>query len=239
MSNYRPITDIWILARAKLKGGEKYLIAILVCSLMIGIMPKLYSKQELRFIQGLAREKVNDSRIAKLCNDRFHSGSPMRTAKAIGYAVVDKLKIGTKRFTRNCDVCSGVFATSWPNARYCGEECRAVVDRQYAGRIYRLNPAQNIQQQTKRVRARVLERWKIILDTKGDSCSRCKEKFPFVVYDLHHPRGKESRKDTPSRVIRGGTQEDFHKMLSSVIILCANCHRLTHFELNNWSPRNV
>jgi hypothetical protein len=24
MSNYRPITDTWILERAKLKGGQKY-----------------------------------------------------------------------------------------------------------------------------------------------------------------------------------------------------------------------
>lgn len=66
--------------------------------------------------------------------------------------------------------------------------------------------------------------------------SHCKQSYPIVVYDLHHPNGKRSRKETPSKIIRTGTDGAFQQMLNQVEILCANCHRLHHAKTGDWAP---
>lgn len=80
------------------------------------------------------------------------------------------------------------------------------------------------------------ERWDIILNRLGDKCSKCQLTYPKVVYDLHHPSGKSSRKDTPSRIIRFATDQKFLEHLETWQLLCANCHRLHHAEIGNWHP---
>jgi hypothetical protein len=56
------------------------------------------------------------------------------------------------------------------------------------------------------------------------------------VYDLHHPNGKKSRKDSPSRIIRSGSERDFNNMLQEVEVWCPICHRLHHAEMGDWAP---
>lgn len=83
------------------------------------------------------------------------------------------------------------------------------------------------------------ERWKLILLTLGNECQRCHQSFPIVVYDLHHPKGKKSRKDTPARIVRFATDKVFREHLAQWELFCANCHRLHHAEINNWHPARV
>jgi hypothetical protein len=147
-----------------------------------------------------------------------------------------KIKRSNDRFTIVCEVCKTPFKSGWSNARYCGDECRAVVAREYANEIYRQDPKKNVQQQTVRARERIGRRWKIILNIKGDRCTKCKNKYPPVVYDLHHPNGKSDRKHSPSQIIRTGTNEAFQKMMDETELLCANCHRLHHAKTGDWAP---
>lgn len=195
-----------------------------------------WSDGELGLAGEMASVRKQCSEIARACNEAFHGGRAIRTYRSVEFALLEKLKLGGRRFTKICMVCESPFETSWPQARYCGPVCRGVIDWEYTNRNYRADPASNVKAQQLRVRARTTQRWGIILDTFGDKRGRCKETFPYVVYDLHHPKGKASRKDTPSRVIRLGSEEDFARLLRETVLLCANCHRLTHSESGDWAP---
>lgn len=195
-----------------------------------------YGKSELLLIESLYDKGLNREDIAKHCNEVYYAGRPIRTARSIEFALSEKLKRTDDRFSHICEVCKSTFRSGWPNARYCGDECRAVIDREYANKQYQLDPKKNVLQQTIRARKKYSDRWVIILNTLGNKCRRCKKSYPIVVYDLHHPNGKRSRKETPSKIIRTGTDEVFQQMLNEVEILCANCHRLHHAETGDWAP---
>jgi len=78
-------------------------------------------------------------------------------------------------------------------------------------------------------------RWKIIFKVLGRNCKRCRRRYPAVVYDLHHPKGKKNRNDTPTRIIRFAPEKEFLRHLKTWELLCANCHRL-HHATNGWYP---
>jgi hypothetical protein len=139
-----------------------------------------------------------------------------------------------------CKMCNRGFLHSQPHARYCRSECRALADRLDSRDRYRRNGvAVNTDRQRETTRLRWKRRWQIILNAFGDACQRCKKRYPCVVYDLHHRDGKKNRRDTPSKIIRGGSERRFLAMLNEVDLLCANCHRLHHAEIQNWAPRRL
>jgi hypothetical protein len=195
-----------------------------------------WSIDELALAGEMSGVRKRAPEIAAACNAAFHGGRSIRTHRSVEFALLEKLQKGGRRFNKDCVVCGNSFPTSWPQARYCGSDCRAVIDREYAKTTYRADPATNVGNQQIRVRRNTAERWKVILAKFGDQCGRCGLTFPHVVYDLHHPSGKASRKDTPSRVIRLGSKSDFERLLIETVLLCANCHRLTHSETGNWAP---
>lgn len=64
----------------------------------------------------------------------------------------------------------------------------------------------------------------------GDRCIRCLNTFPDCCYDFHHldPTIKDKK-------ISGIMRLDIKKLweeLEKCILLCANCHRIVHYELN-------
>ena len=196
----------------------------------------VYRDVELDLINRLYDSGCNREEIAVECNKNYYDGRPVRTAKGIEFVLLEKLKRKNDRFHHICEICNKPFRSGWSNARYCSEECHKVVEREYTNGVYKADLKKNIQQQTIRARARIARRWKIILDTKGDRCIKCKKTYPPVVYDLHHPNGKKSRKDSPSQIIRGGSEEHFNQMLQEVEIWCPICHRLHHAETGDWGP---
>jgi hypothetical protein len=195
-----------------------------------------YSDAELDFIVNLRQDGKTPRPIALLCNEQFHGGRAIRTSRSIEHALRLRPALVRRRVQKQCVVCKNFFRSSWVQARYCSEECRTVIDREYAAGIYRSDPQRNVLQQTIRVRARTERRWGIILANFGDRCGKCLLTFPREVYDLHHPKGKNSRDSTPSRMIRSATDDDFHKMLTETVLLCANCHRLEHISTKDWAP---
>jgi hypothetical protein len=84
--------------------------------------------------------------------------------------------------------------------------------------------------------ARFERRWAYILRTKGDRCRWCRHRFPVVVYDLHHPAGKASWRETPSIIIRNASEATFLAHVERWELGCSNCHRLHHVA-TGWSPR--
>lgn len=195
-----------------------------------------YSEQEADFIAKAIQSGQNNRDIAGACNTRFFQGRAIRTARAIEGFWTERRPLEHLRYRKVCEICSCDFRSNWSNARYCSEECRSVTDREYAASKYLAAPTVSLNSQRARVAARVELRWVVILKRFGDRCCKCRRRFPRVVYDLHHPLGKAGRHETPSRVIRYGTDEAFQKMLEQTELTCANCHRIEHARLGNWAP---
>lgn len=139
-------------------------------------------------------------------------------------------------YSKTCATCGRLFEFAWPNGLYCSRDCRAQAIRQRAREKYSLDPRTDLDKQREKLVARRAARWARILAEKGDECSRCHQSFPVVVYDLHHPNGKASRKETPAIVIAQGSEEAFEKLLRETVLTCANCHRLTHADAGDWAP---
>jgi hypothetical protein len=66
----------------------------------------------------------------------------------------------------------------------------------------------------------------------GGKCSVCGLKTEFIsVYDFHHKNPDEKEKGV--RNLLGCVWEKIEKELIKCILVCANCHRIIHFERDN------
>lgn len=63
---------------------------------------------------------------------------------------------------------------------------------------------------------------------KGGRCSRCGGVFHPAVYDFHHVTPLE--KDANPGELMGRNWDKVQAELDKCVLLCANCHRLTHTE---------
>lgn len=62
---------------------------------------------------------------------------------------------------------------------------------------------------------------------KGGKCSMCGFQGHQSVFDLHHLYGKKKKINFRT------TWDKIEKELEKCILLCANCHRLLHYEKDN------
>lgn len=67
------------------------------------------------------------------------------------------------------------------------------------------------------------------IDYLGGVCQKCNQSFHPSVYEFHHKNPDEKDRD-PSKML-SLKWEKLILELDKCILLCANCHRITH---NNW-----
>jgi len=81
-------------------------------------------------------------------------------------------------------------------------------------------------------RKRRKEAWEEIIESKGGCCGECKKEFHFSCYDLHHvdPTKKEY---SMAALVVNKTPGKLLNELSKCILLCANCHRIIHYNIKN------
>jgi hypothetical protein len=80
-----------------------------------------------------------------------------------------------------------------------------------------------------RVVKRVRDNKKKCIDFLGGKCNVCGLKTEFIsVYDFHHKNPEE--KEQGVRNLLGCVWEKLEKELTKCILVCANCHRIIHFE---------
>ena len=60
----------------------------------------------------------------------------------------------------------------------------------------------------------------------GNKCCDCEQTFPDYVYDFHH---LENKKFTIARMLHR-KWEDIVEELAHCVMICANCHRIRHYE---------
>jgi len=95
-------------------------------------------------------------------------------------------------------------------------------------RQYRLKNREKINKKTKDKRAnRLLE----AINLLGGQCSKCLQKFDPVCYDFHHLDPKEKDVTIGENMLI--SKDRFFAEVKKCILLCSNCHRLTHKELRN------
>lgn len=75
-------------------------------------------------------------------------------------------------------------------------------------------------------------RWKRkqeAVEYMGNKCFDCNTSFPLPAYDFHHLDPKE-KEGNPSHFINKRSDIRWKEELSKCVLLCANCHRIRHFE---------
>ncbi len=88
----------------------------------------------------------------------------------------------------------------------------------------RVRPVQN--EKTKQKSKDRKREW---VEKMGDKCQDCGQQFPDVCYDFHRIGGKDANPSAALRWNRIRMEEE----LSKCVLLCANCHRLRHFDGGN------
>jgi hypothetical protein len=62
----------------------------------------------------------------------------------------------------------------------------------------------------------------------GGKCSKCEQEYHRSVYDFHHINPEDKEHDW--HTLRELSWDVIEKEIEKCILLCANCHRLTHAE---------
>jgi len=71
-----------------------------------------------------------------------------------------------------------------------------------------------------------------IIEALGNKCKDCNKKFHPALYDLHHTDPK--LKLFEWKDLRKKSKADAWKEASKCILLCGNCHRFRHINLDTW-----
>lgn len=75
---------------------------------------------------------------------------------------------------------------------------------------------------------RLKQRKKELIDMFGGKCHECKNKYHYSVFEFHHL--DPTIKDKKIGRLVGKTIEKLKDELKSCIMVCANCHRLLHYD---------
>lgn len=72
------------------------------------------------------------------------------------------------------------------------------------------------------------ERKQILVDLLGGECHDCHQSYPLAVYDFHHTHG--GKKFAVGEKIITKSLTEVKREVLKCILLCANCHRIRHYE---------
>ena len=84
---------------------------------------------------------------------------------------------------------------------------------------------------SKKLRLKREDRWAYAIQLLGGCCSKCKQVFDPVCYDLHHVDPSQKEFTIGENMLVG--KDRFEAEVNKCILLCANCHRLEHKEIND------
>lgn len=84
---------------------------------------------------------------------------------------------------------------------------------------------------TDRVSAGIRAKKKQAIEYLGGQCADCGVKYHPSVYDFHHLRNKDGN----WRQIQSWSFKRIKKELDKCVLLCSNCHRLRHANVEIWN----
>lgn len=97
---------------------------------------------------------------------------------------------------------------------------------QYQREYRKLNRAKLTERDKNKRKDRLEKAIKIL----GNKCAKCKSTFDSCVYDFHHLNPDEKKFTISENMLV--SEKKFFEEVNKCILLCANCHRLTHKEIN-------
>lgn len=77
-------------------------------------------------------------------------------------------------------------------------------------------------------RNRRVKRKQEAVDLLGGVCLDCGKSYPLACYDFHHLDPNQKEFDPCSKLT--SKKEKFLEELRKCVLLCANCHRVRHFD---------
>lgn len=143
-------------------------------------------------------------------------------------ALIDaEVKLTDEDLVRVCSTCKKIKCLdefdknkecSQGRTRQC-KKCKAVKTRKW----YSDNRARRQEESNQRNQKRRDE----CIDILGGKCQMCNKEYPRCCYDFHHIDPK-TKVDAISNLLRRPSL--LYEELKKCILLCANCHRIRHFE---------
>ena len=130
-----------------------------------------------------------------------------------------------------CNACTSIKDISFFSGRggSC-KECANARAREYYHRVK--HDAVWLKDRNDRVTRDGLSKKQRAIDFMGGKCQDCKGTFPSPVYDFHHLDPSEKEHNL-GNIMRRKNFSTIEKELSKCVLLCANCHRIRHFEGGN------
>ena len=130
-----------------------------------------------------------------------------------------------------CNACTSIKDISLFSAQgnSC-KECANARSREYFHKAK--HDAEWLKKRNDRITKDGLAKKQRAIDFLGGKCQDCLGTFPSPVYDFHHldPSKKEHNL---GNIMRRKDFVTIEKELSKCVLLCANCHRIRHFEGGN------
>ena len=128
-----------------------------------------------------------------------------------------------------CPSCSSVLELSlFTRAGKACAECAKKKSREHHHN--RMQSPEYREQRRKQHRDKCRNTKQQIINHYGNKCLDCKTSYPAACYDVHHldPSTKEFNVSN-NRIF----DEKLKEELTKCVLLCANCHRIRHFEGGN------
>ena len=130
-----------------------------------------------------------------------------------------------------CNACTSIKNLSFFSSR--GNSCKECANKR-ARDYYAVvkKDAHWLQDRNDRITKDGLEKKRRAVDFLGGKCMDCAGTFPPPVYDFHHLDPKEKEFNLGD-ILRRKDFSTIEKELTKCVLLCANCHRIRHFEGGN------
>lgn len=127
-----------------------------------------------------------------------------------------------------CPVCKTILPVEkfTKEGRACAE-CARKRARDYYDKVK--HDAQWIRNRNEKAKKDGLEKKLRAIEHMGGVCQDCKKSYPPPVFDFHHLDPSEKELNLGD-IMRRKDFSTIEKELSKCVLLCANCHRIRHFE---------
>ena len=96
-----------------------------------------------------------------------------------------------------------------------------------AGRKHYGNNKERVKAKVKAYKDKKREEWREY--KKSLRCCRCGASHPAII-DFHHIDRKDPTKQRVHKLVQNGKYAAAHEEIKKCLILCANCHRILHWE---------
>ena len=127
-----------------------------------------------------------------------------------------------------CPECKQILdKTSFTEKGTACKECSNKKARAYYEKVKK--DAQWIRNRNAKAKKDGLEKKLKAIKYMGGVCQDCKKSYPPPVFDFHHLDPSEKELNLGD-IMRRKDFSTIEKELSKCVLLCANCHRIRHFE---------